>query len=367
MDTIRKSPVLRSTAKTGKAKYWQLQLLHEPFGDSGSAEYYLHRLWWQDGSVIQESTPERVEGKNWGRSNATTAEQQANLEFDALVKKRRDKGYSESGHSDHGYTKPMLAHVFADRVSTIKWPVYVQPKLDGFRMLMDGDNAWTRGGKDHVEACVQHLMWDVGELTVDGELLLPGNRPLQETNSAAKKFRRGSSDTLEYHVYDIVEPSLSFAARWELLKDLFEKPHPKNVKLVPTVMVDTEAEVMTAHGVFTRYGYEGSIIRSADGRYEIGHRSYSLLKLKDFQDAEFQVVGVEHGKGSFEDKAILVLEAKPGVTFNAVPQGNDEYRRSLWTNREDLLGQWWTIKYQTLSKEGKPVFPVAIGPRKEGE
>jgi hypothetical protein len=56
--------------------------------------------------------------------------------------------------------------------------------------------------------------------------------------------------------------------------------------------------------------YEGSIIRSADGRYEIGHRSYSLLKLKDFQDAEFKVVGVEHGKGSFEDKAILVLGSK---------------------------------------------------------
>lgn len=357
MNVIKSGPILKSRAKTGKTKYWQLELVTD--GD----DFYLRRLWWQDGGAVQESIPERIEGKNAGRMNASTDEGQALLEFDRAIQKRRDKGYSADGRAAHVYTKPMLAHVFADRVSTIKWPVFVQPKLDGFRMLMDGENAWTRGGKDHVRECVQHLMWDTDDVIVDGELLLPGNVPLQVTASAAKKYQRGVSEKLQYWVYDVVEPALPFHERRILLEDVVRNCAPPNVHLVPTIAAQNEDEVMVLHSTLVAHGYEGSIIRAPNSLYEIGFRSYGLLKLKDFKDAEFRVVGVENGKGSFEDKAILVLEAKPGVTFNAVPQGNDEYRRSLWKNRGNLIGQWWTVKYQTLSKEGKPVFPVAIAPR----
>lgn len=356
MDLLRESPVLRSSAKTGKAKFWQLRLVTDRL------DYFLERTWWQEGSVKQSSTPERILGKNSGRANSTTDGEQAEREFDRAVQKRRDKGFSENGSASHVYTKPMLAHGFADRKDGLKWPVYIQPKLDGFRMLMDGEAAWTRGGKDHVRECVQHLMWDTGDLVVDGELLLPGNRPLQITASAAKKFR-AESKTLEYHVYDIVEPLLPFSERTELLKALVEKGVPPNVKLVPTLLLGDEESVMLCHGVFKSHGYEGSIVRSATGLYEVGFRSHGLLKLKDFVDAEFTVVDVEHGKGSFEDKAILVFATANGLTFNAVPEGNDEYRRGLWTNRKKLIGQMWTVRYQTLSREGKPIFPVAVAPR----
>lgn len=359
MKTIRTSPVLRSRAKTGKAKYWMLRLLTD------GAHFYIQAVWWQEGGSQQASTPERVEGKNVGRSNATSDREQAELAFTRTVQKRRDKGFSEDGSAAHVYTKPMLAHKFD--ASRVQFPVFVQPKLDGFRMLMDGETAWTRGGKDHVRECVQHLLWDTGEYTVDGELLLPGNLPLQVTASAAKKYQRGVSETLQYHVYDLVEPDLPFSKRIELLAALVESGAPRNVKLVPTVLVESEAAVLTAHGVFTDYGYEGSIIRAATGRYEIGYRSHGLLKLKDFQDAEYRVVGVEHGKGSFADKAILVLEAKEGVTFNAVPMGDEDYRRWLWRERDSLLGQMWTVRYQSLSREGKPIFPVAVAPRDNGD
>ena len=358
MRIIQTSPELRSHAKTGKIKHWQISLLTD------GVNFYFQKQWWQDGDAgVQASTPEKVEGKNTGRSNATSEAEQAVLAFKRAIQKRRDKGFSEDGSTAHVYTKPMLAHKFDP--ADVKFPVFVQPKLDGYRMLMDGNNAWTRGGKDHVRECVQHLMWGVGDYTVDGELLLPGNKPLQVTASAAKKFNRGVSETLEYHVYDIVEPDLPFSERTRLVHKLLADGVPKNVKLVPTLLAQDEEDVMKAHAIFTdpKYGYEGTIIRTAGGLYEIGFRSHGLLKLKDFQDSEFQVVNVEHGKGSFEDMPILVLEAKPGVTFNAVPEGTATYRRNLWTNRHALIGQWWTVRYQTLSKEGKPIFPVAVAPR----
>jgi hypothetical protein len=138
MDTIRKSPVLRSTAKTGKAKFWQLQLLNRSVIQVH--EYYLQSHWWQDGAVHQSSTPERIFGKNAGRSNATSdLQQQANWSSTPWYGSAETRASQRTGAHSHVYTKPMLAHVFAERVGQIKWPVYVQPKLDGFRMLMDGE------------------------------------------------------------------------------------------------------------------------------------------------------------------------------------------------------------------------------------
>jgi predicted DNA-binding WGR domain protein len=69
-------------------------------------DFYLRSTWWQVGHNAQASIPERVKGKNEGRSNATSDKEQATLEFDALVKKRRDKGFSEDGGSPHHRRQP---------------------------------------------------------------------------------------------------------------------------------------------------------------------------------------------------------------------------------------------------------------------
>lgn len=373
MKTLMTSPVLHDAAKTGKTKFWRVYLLVDP----ATKTFFLQKEWWLDGGAVLQSTPEQILGKNAGRANATSDEEQATKAFARAIKKRRDRGFAEEGETAPVmYLKPMLAHKYtdldeADRAS-LSWPVFVQPKLDGFRMLTDGDNAWTRGLKDHVRACVKHLLWDVGEFVIDGELLLPGNKPLQVTASAAKKYNRGTSETLEYHIYDLVEPDMPFSERTLLLKQLYDNGVPKNVHLVPTFVAKDEADVMKAHETFIACGYEGTMIRTAGSLYEVGFRSHGLLKLKDFQDAEFMVVDVEEGKGSYKGKAILVLsttslDVTKQVRFNAVPLGTADYREILWRNRAKLIGQWWTIRYQTLSKRGVPIFPVAIAQRGKDE
>jgi DNA ligase-1 len=360
--TTKRSPTLQSTAKTGKTKYWQLVAFQE------DDAYYYQKVWWQEGSKSQSSAPVRVRGKNVGRANETTDLEQLLSEFDSIVQKQRDKGYSEDGSSGHNPVKPMLAHKYKDKKHKLTFPVWVQPKLDGFRMLKspNGKVAWTRGGKEHVRECVKHLMWYTDALVVDGELMLPGNRPLQETASAAKKYWRGLSETLIYYVYDVVAPKLPFSKRYELLTELVKKA-PPNVKLVVTVKVNNEQELFEAHAKITKLGFEGTIIRTDVGGYEVGHRSNSLLKLKDFQDAEFKIIGVEEGKGNYKGRAILVCETHEGNQFNVVPEGTQDYRAKLWQTRESLIGQWLTVRYQTLSKDGVPIFPVGVDFRERGE
>jgi DNA ligase-1 len=364
MKTIKKSPILQSVAKTGKKKYWQLVAWK-----NGRNEHFYTKVWWQEGSKTQESAPVKVVGKNVGRENETTAREQLLKEFDSIVQKRRDKGYSEDGSADHIPIKPMLAHKYKDKKHLVTFPCWVQPKLDGFRMLMagNGSTAWTRGGKKHVRECVEHLMWDAKlNVPIDGELILPHMPPLQETSRAAKKFRPGVSDTLIYCVYDIAAEHLSFSTRYSLLEKLV-KEAPENVRLVETRKVNNEQELFEAHAHFVSEGYEGTIIRTDEHGYEVGHRSSSLLKMKDFQDAEFKIVDVVEGKGSFKGKAVFVCETDEGYRFNTAPEGTMEYRAELWRTRKDHIGKWLTIRFQALTEDGAPQFPVGVEIREEGE
>lgn len=362
MKILKKSPILRSTAKTGKAKFWQLIAAEI----DGQAAYI--KSWWQEGAKVQESVPVFVHGKNEGRSNETSDKEQLMSEFDSIVQKQRDKGYSESGSNKHVPTKPMLAHKYKESKHRLTWPVYVQPKLDGFRMLKEGDGsrAYTRGGKEHVSACVKHLMWDTGDYMVDGELILPGNQKLQLTAQAAKKYRPGVSEQLRYHVYDVVIPNLPFSERLKVLEKLVKKA-PENVVLVPTYRVENEKHMFEQHAKFVAFGYEGTIVRTDDTGYEVGQRSHSLLKYKDFQDDEFEIVAVKEGKGSFVGKAIITCDNKNGGTFDVTPEGTMEYRAELWKKRTKLIGRIYTVRFQTLSEDGNPIFPVGVDFREKGE
>ena len=362
MNVIKESPVLQSLTRTGKKKFWQACAF---VNDEG---VFYQKRWWQEGSKVQSTTPVRVGGKNVGRSNETLPTAQAISELDSIVKKQRDKGYSEDGSQDHIPIKPMLAHKYKGKEHKVEFPCFVQPKLDGFRMLKkaNGHRAWTRGGKEHVQECVSHLMWDTYRYMVDGELILPHMPPLQETSRAAKKFRPDVSPTLIYAVYDIVEPDISFGERSAILSRLVESA-PSNVHFVETVKVENEQELFEAHARFTSQGYEGTIVRSGSDGYNIGYRSNSLLKMKDFQDAEFKIVSYTDGKGSFEGKMIFICETSNGNTFNVTPEGTMDYRKELWNNRKEYVGRWLTVRFQTLSEDQIPIFPIGVDVRDVGE
>jgi hypothetical protein len=107
-------------------------------------------------------------------------------------------------------------------------------------------------------------------------------------------------------------------------------------------------------------GYEGTIIRDPQGKYEIGHRSPSLLKLKDFQDGEFKIVGFKQGSGSFSNSIIFTCEAENGNTFDVLPEGTMEHRAELWNRRDEFLHKFLTVRYQTLTNDKVPQFPIGV-------
>lgn len=395
---IAETPLLQDVTSTGKPKFWRGTVVTD------GTDYYLQSESWQGAGPGESkhlfSTPARVEPKNVGRANATTAEQQAKLELQSNLEKKLKKGYKEVAAGDvtnlllnmrdtieavqarddmrvqhQGFVLPMLAHPLAKKAHRVVYPCFIQPKLDGVRCLYNSAiGFWSRQLNAFDPKVTAHLTTDTGGLTLDGELLLP-RHTFQETISAIKKYRKDLSPQLIYVVYDLVDPALPFIERWRVLRNRWPEAealwHPQVVPC-PTHVVEDMDGIARHHMDFTLAGFEGSIIRAPLGKYTPGHRSDSLLKHKDLQTDEFTIIGYEDGTGGDEGAIIYKCQTPAGREFTVRPRGAIEDRRKAYQAAQrsgwhlqspDFIGKQLTVQFQNLSDDGVPRFPVGIGIR----
>lgn len=73
---------------------------------------------------------------------------------------------------------------------------------------------------------------------------------------------------------------------------------------------------MLAFEHFRSQGYEGARVRNKDGEYE-SKRSSNLQKLKNFDDSEYKVVGLNEGRGKMTGRAIFMCETADETQFLA--------------------------------------------------
>ena len=241
---------------------------------------------------------------------------------------------------------PMLANKWEDRQKYISEPFYVQPKLDGVRLIVSNKGCFSRTGKP-VEG-VDHLARGLkdGEY-LDGECYAP-NKTFEEITSMFKM----NPQSLDFHVFDyfdINRPNLTFEER-------------KNRITVDTFRVDKKSEVQGYHDLFVNQGHEGIMIRDASSTYEIGKRSNYLLKYKAFQTEEYEIVDVKEGTGREKGAAIWVCKVGEHQ-FSAKPEGTLEVRKKYLQKKEKYIGKQLTVRYQNLTALGVPRFPVGVAVR----
>lgn len=299
--------------------------------------------------------------KNVGRSNETTAEQQAEKEAAAKRAKRAKK---------EGRTiKPMLAHPYKE--SKAVFPCHVQPKLDGVRCLAywaDGDIVLqSRGGDpydvEHVKEALRPVLPPGAVL--DGELYIHG-MPLQNIVSLVKRPQEGSA-ALQYWVYDTVAIHDRFEGRWWRAEQIARGFLGDVVHLVLTQICSDPAALAVFEHHCLSAGYEGVIVRASQNfGYVCGKRTWGLMKLKRWQDAEFEIVGWKFGEGKYEGVPVLRCVTEAGVEFDCNPPGDMAERNALGTDPDALVGQQLTVRYFTLTNAGVPQFPVGICIREPG-
>ena len=356
-------PTLFEKASTGKTKHWTISV------DTNEIEFAVIIVkYGADDSKVRVSKKIISTGKNLGKSNETSPHEQALFEAEATWKKKLDKGYVENvGDINDEVLLPMLAHTFQKRGHNIVYPCYVQPKLDGIRCLAKKIDEktikyYSRMGKefDTLEHLTPQLLNDMEvNQVLDGEIY-SHNMTFQQMISLVKKLRP-ESITLEYHVFDIVDTSIDFTERNKKLEytiHVNDLVHPVEAKLISCI-----DDVKFMHSEYIRDGYEGLILRNVTGMYKLNGRSADLQKYKEFQDEEFKIVGGKESTGPEAGCIIFDVVNSKDQKFAVRPRGSFGQRKVWMNDLSNLIGKKLTVRYQELTDDGIPRFPVGISIR----
>lgn len=369
---------LYKKTSTGKTQHWQIIVENDSYytlsGQVGGKTY-------KRDSVL--ATP-----KNIGKSNETTAEEQAIIEAKARFDKKIKEGYKENIEEidDFTFVKPMLAKNFEDYKHQIDYPVVVQVKYNGTRCISTKDGMFTRKGEKyfsvpHIWEEIKLLFESYPDLILDGEL---GNYDMRENLNRVSKLvsvNRKQKDItkdlldesrkhVKYYLYDgygtkspISCKSSDFLSRYEKVKSLLNEND--FIKFTENKIANSEKDVYRFLNEFIKDKEEGAIVRVINSPYE-NKRSKYLLKLKKFFDDEFEVLDIQEGKGNWSGKAkrIVCKLHKPTndgrETFDSNIKGTEKELKEIFENKEDYIGKMATIKYQNISEYGVPQLPYLI-------
>lgn len=349
------------------------------------------RVWWMeqdgdayrthsgiDGGKIVVSGWKYGEAKNYGKINSTTPVEQAALEIVSQYTMKRNQGkyfddIEDAKNEKVTYFSPMLAVKFADLKKPLSFPTYSQPKLDGVRCIATKDGLFSRNGKPlvstphiHKELCEKIFSdYRYEDYVLDGELY---NHILKddfdEIISLARKTKPTDDDLIaaqriEYHVYDIYDGDLEFGDRLTKLTQL-KLNKLEYIKQVETRCHFTEQELDELYVRFLEDGYEGQMIRIRDSKYE-NKRSKGLIKRKEFNDEEFEIVAVNEGVGCWAGIAkSLTIRLNDGTIQESGLRGTYETNKQRLIEKNDYVGGKATVRYQNMTPDGKLRFPVAV-------
>lgn len=364
--TIEYKDVLYKKDSKGKIRIWSMELDGDRYRTAaGSA----------DGKIVV-SNYTTAQPKNVGRANETTAEQQAALEVEAEYTKKLKTGYhrNKDDVDNAGYVKPMLAEKWDDRIIIGHQRIFVQPKFDGFRCVATKDGLFSRKGErftaaPHIVAALTPVFAKHPNLVLDGELY--NHEFKDDFNKIASLVRKQNPNEaqleetkryVQYHVYDMVDTSKSFADRGTFLANevfSFDMGIDLCIKAVDTYEVETKEAMDELYGKFLEEGYEGQMVR-LNGHYQ-NKRSKYLMKRKEFQDNEYEIVAIEEGLGNrsgMAGRVTLKLGDGTDKTFGAGIKGGVEYNKFLWNNRQTIVGKKGTVEFFQLTPDGIPRFPV---------
>lgn len=326
---------------------------------------------------IQVTTDTIEKGKNTGKANATTPETQALAEAQAQYEKKLKSGYvqteaqAKAGKVDTNFVtggyEPMLAHKFRDHESKIIYPAFSQPKLDGHRcvaIVYKGTcELWSRTRKPITS--VPHIIRVLEQtfpnenIILDGELYNHAYRNSFEeiTSFIRQQTPKDGHELVEYHVYDLINNVLTFEERTEKIQRI--KFASNKIVKVETRKVQDVDELMDCFSIDRNAGFEGSMVRNAQSLYKHG-RSYDLQKIKSFDDAEFEVIGVERGRGRMAECGIFVCKTKTGNKFSCKMEGSLDVLKTYLSNPERVVGKMLTVRYQGLTNGEVPRFPIGV-------
>lgn len=268
------------------------------------------------------------------------------------------------------------------RPEKAKYPLWIEPKLDGYRFLMvfgaDGSVKMLQGrsGADYtaklgwmaeqLQPTVQ-MLYPKG-VTLDGEVAAGGG--WGETSSLVRTDGDIDRSQLMFYAFDLIDgfvrPLVDRKSDLELLIEQAGKSVP-NVSMVLHFVVHCREEVDVLFAKFLECGFEGGMLKDPNGIY-VKKRSRAWEKYKPWVSTEGRVTGFQEGLNRLEGTlGALVLDS--GGTGVSLGSGlTDALRHEIWANRELYLGRIVEFKYQKdPQKVAEFRFPIFLRFREDME
>ncbi len=387
-------PALYQRSNTGAIQEWNIS----------STGNVITTVFGQRGGKMQTLEDLVKEGKNAGRANATTPEEQAAKEAEAEWRKKQKMGYvtdlakAEAGEVDETFVQGGVAPMLAPNKSypkddelqkRIEFPCYAQPKLDGIRAtsfsasVQDGKaTLWSRTRKPiravpHIVEALE-VAFPTGTVRLDGELYNHEYRNTFEDLVSIVRQDEPDADGLykvmEYHVYDVIEqdvlevPTTMATPFKDRLLALMQLKLTGPLVRVQTAVVASMEELVAFYESCLTREYEGAMARNMHAPYESDKRSKHLQKMKQFEDHEFKVLGINEGRGKDAGTAVTAAIQLPCLchglgnkdrTGLATVKAKRGFRRQLLENPGQWLGKALTVTMKRWSADGMPYIPNA--------
>lgn len=315
--------------------------------------------------------------------------------------------------------KPMKCQKFA--IGKVYYPAIIQPKINGVRAVvlleeftptdlfsMEG---FVRDDKHyhaviktkegliyniwHIEQLFNHLYQAFPEYTnvaFDGEIYIRGEK-VTSIGGAARNSRNPLHEKLQFVNFDLSVPDLSNADRDELRFKIWRDYTAKFTSSAHNIMAGRIWENLSIEGHsmwdgFTlvvlnsdkcwddnqalfymqkaiEHGFEGAVIRDVGAEYKFGSRPSTMMKLKKFEDAEFECIGVEH-TGNPDDRVgfnvrLVLKNDINDLVFSCTLTGTVNERLDILNNPP--IGKSVTVKFYERTKNGLPFHANVVGIR----
>jgi DNA ligase 1 len=250
----------------------------------------------------------------------------------------------------------LLAKTWAGQDITDWW---MSEKLDGVRAVWDGNEFFSRNGNHFVAPdWFRKLMPGTA---LDGELFI-GRGQFQKTVSIVRTQGEDKGwNRIVFHAFDLypldaLTASLKFEGRQALVgmaargSDVVR--HVEQHRCQGADHVNAFVDRIVAAGG------EGAMLREPGSLYE-KKRSGTLLKVKRFHDVEATVLAYVPGKGKHKGRLGAMTCTLPnGIAFEVGTGFSDAQREA-----PPKIGKLVTVRYQELTDDGVPRFPVFVGAR----
>lgn len=235
------------------------------------------------------------------------------------------------------------------RVSNINgW--FASEKLDGWRAYFRGGRMYSRSGRPLDAPSFWKKNIPSG-MVLDGELFL-GRGTFQQLSSMLRSKQTTDDEwrQIEFHVFDVDEKTARpFAQRYQRLATLVSSCQTKGfcpLRLVDQRRFGSESELLRWASVIIAEGGEGLMIRDPVAPYIHG-RTDRLLKIKEVDDAEAKIVGLDL-RDNGQLRALIVDD---GIARFRLGTGfNDDERQQI----PFVLGDFVTFTFNGRTKGGVP-------------